>query len=146
METNKAWFGAVAFAAVFAVLQPLAVAEESARQSASAQNDQQEGTAASPRLTWPTVIREVRPRYTEAAMRARIEGEVVLEVGVTAEGTVDRCRIKKSLDREHGLDQEAERVARLWLFNPATQDGKPVSVVADIIIAFSLRDTPPKSE
>jgi len=65
---------------------------------------------------------------------------------VTAEGTVDRCRIKKSLDKDHGLDQEAERVARLWRFKPATLDGKAVSVVAQIIIAFNLRDTPPKSE
>jgi TonB family protein len=146
METPRAWFGAVAFAAAFVVLQPPAVAEESARQSASAQNDPHEGTVNSPRVTWPTVIREVKPHYTEAAMRARIEGEVVLEARVTVEGTVDRCRIQKSLDREHGLDQEAERVARLWLFKPATLDGKPVSVVAQIIIAFNLRDTPPKSE
>ena len=42
----------------------------------------------SPGVTSPTVIREVKPRYTLAAQRAKIEGTVGLECIVGKDGTV----------------------------------------------------------
>jgi TonB family protein len=90
-------------------------------------------------VTWPTVVRDVKPTYTPEAMRLKLQGEVTLEVEILANGTVGNVRVKKSLDRTHGLDQEAMRVAKLWLFRPALdRQGKSVPVLAEIIISFNL--------
>jgi protein TonB len=90
-------------------------------------------------VTWPTVLRQPKPNYTPEAMRLKLQGEVTLEAEILADGTVGNVRVKKSLDRVHGLDQEAIRVAKLWLFKPAMdKDGKSVPVVAELIITFNL--------
>jgi len=37
------------------------------------------------------------------------------------------------------LDQAALDAARQWTFRPGTKDGKPVDVVTEITMAFTLR-------
>jgi len=86
----------------------------------------------------PRVLRQVNPSYTDAAMRAKIQGTVQMAVVVLANGTVGVARVVKSLDSKFGLDQEALRVTRHWLFAPGTMDGKPVPVVVTVILAFRL--------
>jgi len=61
-----------------------------------------------------------------------------MAVVVLANGTVGVARVVKSLDSKFGLDQEALRVTRHWLFAPGTMDGKPVPVVVTVILAFRL--------
>jgi hypothetical protein len=46
----------------------------------------------------PRVIQEVKPRYTSEALLKRIQGTVVLEVVVTADGCASQIRIVRSLD------------------------------------------------
>ncbi len=90
-------------------------------------------------VTWPTVVKEMKPTYTPEAMRLKLQGEVRLEVEILANGTVGNVRVKKSLDKAHGLDEEAMRVAKLWLFRPAyDRTGKSVPVIGEIIISFNL--------
>lgn len=102
-------------------------------------------------VTYPTLLREEKPQYPEAAMRARIEGVVELEAVVRADGTVGDVRVLKSLDQTYGLDAEAIATARKWLFRPGAKDGKPVAVIVTIILEFRLDKTPrrpvqPRSE
>lgn len=87
----------------------------------------------------PRLLREVKPQYTAQAMRAKIQGEVLLECVVTAEGTVGNIRVVRSLDSTFGLDQEAVKAARQWQFAPGTRFGAPVAVLVTIAIAFTLR-------
>lgn len=90
-------------------------------------------------VVWPEAVREVKPTYTPEAMRVKLQGEVGLEIEILANGTVGNVRVKKSLDRIYGLDQEAMRVAKLWLFRPALdRTGKSVPVVAELAIRFTL--------
>ncbi len=49
-------------------------------------------------VTYPILLRQQQPVYTDGAQRARIEGVVVLEAVVQAEGTVDQVRVVRSLD------------------------------------------------
>ena len=56
-------------------------------------------------VTLPSVIREVQPVYTQAAMEAGIEGDVLLTAVVRPDGTVDRIDVVESLDAELGLDE-----------------------------------------
>jgi protein TonB len=91
-------------------------------------------------VTYPTLIKEVKPNYTAEAMRAKIQGVVTLEAVVLADGTVGPVRVTRSLDPNFGLDQEAERTVKLWRFNPATNRvGERVPVLVEIEMTFTLR-------
>jgi protein TonB len=90
-------------------------------------------------VTDPRPFREVKPAYTSGALAAKIQGSVTLEVEVLANGTVGNVKVLRSLDRVYGLDLEAIKAARQWLFIPGTHAGKPVDVIVQIILDFNLR-------
>jgi TonB family protein len=87
----------------------------------------------------PRLVREVKPQYTAEAMRAKVQGSVVLECVVLADGGVGQCDVVKSLDSAFGLDQEAIKAARQWRFQPGTRFGQPVAVLVTIQLDFTLR-------
>jgi protein TonB len=90
-------------------------------------------------VTSPRLIREVKPNYTADAMRAKIQGIVFLEAVVLENGSVGQVRVIRSLDPTFGLDQEAERTVKKWVFSPGTRLGQPVPVVIEIEMSFTLR-------
>ena len=87
----------------------------------------------------PRIVREVKPQYTADAMRAKVQGTVLLECVVLADGTVGRVDVVKSLDPTFGLDLEAVRAAKQWQFQPGTRFGEPVAVLVTIELTFTLR-------
>jgi protein TonB len=87
----------------------------------------------------PKLLTEVKPQYTAQAMRAKIQGTVLLQCVVQPDGTVANITIVRSLDSAFGLDQEAVKAARQWRFAPGTRLGQPVAVQVTIEIAFTLR-------
>ena len=87
----------------------------------------------------PRPIREVKPRYTAEAMRAKVQGTVWLEVVVLPDGSVGDVRVDRSLDRDFGLDDEAVKAAKQWRFIPGTRFGEPVAVLVTIELTFTLR-------
>lgn len=89
-------------------------------------------------VTSPVLIKEVKPNYTEGAIRRRVEGVVEMAVVVLRDGTVgDDVRITKSLDEE--LDQQAIIAVKQWRFRPGTKDGEPVNVRVTIEMSFTLK-------
>ena len=86
----------------------------------------------------PTLIKQVEPKYTSEAMRAKLQGDVELDAVVLPNGTVGDIQVVKSLDRQFGLDQEAIKAARQWLFRPGTRQGIAVPVVVRLILEFRL--------
>jgi protein TonB len=89
-------------------------------------------------VSWPTVLREVKPKYTPDAMRAKLQGAVELEIVVKEDGTVGEVRVTKSLDKASGLDDAAIEAAKKWLFEPGKKDGKPVSTRVGLVLEFRL--------
>ena len=87
----------------------------------------------------PRVLRKVDPSYTTAAMRAKLQGEVLLEAVVLPDGTVGEVTVLRSLDRNFGLDEEAIKAAKQWRFIPGTRFGEPVHVLVTIGISFQIR-------
>jgi TonB family protein len=87
-------------------------------------------------VTPPTLLKEVKPVYTVEALRQRIQGTVMLEVVVTREGMPGDIRVTRSLDP--GLDVEAVRATRQWLFTPGRLGGTPVDVLVTIFMDFRL--------
>lgn len=90
-------------------------------------------------VSWPRLVRDVRPAYTADAMRARITGRVGLSCVVDRDGSVRDCRLTRSLDRRHGLDEAALAAAAQWRFEPARRHAEPVPVRVAIDMDFSLR-------
>jgi TonB family protein len=90
-------------------------------------------------VTLPKVIKEVKPQYTQAALKAKIQGTVWLGVVILPSGDVGDVQITKSLDAQYGLDEEAIKAARQWKFEPGTKGGKPVPVQVTIELTFTLK-------
>jgi protein TonB len=90
-------------------------------------------------VTLPKVQHEERPAYTSDAMRAKVQGTVLLQCVVRPDGTVGDVQVVRSLDPTFGLDQQAVNAARRWRFFPGTRLGEPVSVLVTIELTFTLR-------
>ncbi len=90
-------------------------------------------------VTLPVVLREKKPQYTSDAMRAKVQGTVLLECVVKPDGSVGDVKVVRSLDSTFGLDLEAMKAARDWRFRPGMRQGEPVAVLVTIELTFTLR-------
>ena len=88
-------------------------------------------------ITAPSILREVTPDYTDEGRRRAIQGDVVLEIVVRADGTVGSVKTLQGLGA--GLDQRAVEAVRQWRFNPARRYGTPVDVIVEVAVEFKLR-------
>ena len=92
-----------------------------------------------PGVTLPKVLSEVKPEYTAEAMRARIEGTVIMTTVIRTDGMPSAIAITKSLDAEYGLDTQASTALSQWRFEPGLKDGKPVAVRVSVEMTFRLK-------
>lgn len=76
------------------------------------------------------------PVYTAEARKLGVEGDVVLQVILSADGKVRVTRVVRGLG--HGLDEAATRAAEGVVFKPAQRDGHPVDSLATLHIVFQL--------
>ncbi len=88
------------------------------------------------RVVPPEILSKPTPAYTEDARKARVEGEVLLEVVLEASGHVRVLRVVRGLG--HGLDESAVRAAEKINFKPAMRDGQPSDSTAVLHIIFQL--------
>ena len=89
-------------------------------------------------VSTPRLIKEIKPKYTDAALRTRTQGSVVLEVLVTSDGCTSQIRVIRSLDRG-GLDEEAIAAVAQWRFEPGRLAGVPVDVLVVVVLDFTIR-------
>lgn len=108
-----------------------------AAEAAAVAQDVVEGPQAG--VTMPRIRSEVKPQYTAEAMRARIEGAVLMTAVVRTDGLPDDIRVTRSLDSEHGLDRQAVMALEQWRFEPGRRDGKPVAVRVTVEMHFTLK-------
>ena len=85
----------------------------------------------------PTLIRKVNPVYPEFALRAGLEGSVMLKVLLGRDGKPERIQVLKG---EEIFRKSAEDAVRQFLFEPARQSDRPVKVRLVIPIHFRLQD------
>ena len=90
-------------------------------------------------VTPPIEIFTPKPKYTADAMRAKVQGTVVMTAVVMPDGSVTNIQIVRSLDQSFGLDAEARRTAAQWRFRPGLLKGQPVPVRILIELDFNLR-------
>jgi len=76
-------------------------------------------------------------RYPEDAAKNNIEGRVVLQFVVEADGSIGEVKVVRSVDPS--LDAEAVRVIKsIPKFTPGRHDGKAVAVWYTIPVSFQL--------
>lgn len=85
----------------------------------------------------PSLLREIKPQYTDEGRRQGVEGDVVLEIVVRRDGSVGDVKILRRLGA--GLDQKAIDAVRQWRFSPARRMGAPVDVIVEVAVEFKLR-------
>jgi TonB family protein len=77
-----------------------------------------------------------RPVYTDEGRQLKVEGEVLLDVVLTASGQIKIKGVVHGLG--HGLDESAMRAAEKIRFKPALKDGQPTDSPAVLHILFQL--------
>ena len=83
----------------------------------------------------PEAIEKTPPAYPDPARRAGIDGTVLVQALVGADGGVKDMRITHSIP---ALDDAAVESVRQWRFTPARAAGRPVAVWVAIPVKFSL--------
>jgi TonB family protein len=81
----------------------------------------------------PEALTKVPPEYSDDAKRARLEGTVLVQALVGADGRVKDTKVVKSIS---GLDGAAVAAVRQWIFKPALSKGKPVAVWVAVPVRF----------
>jgi len=84
----------------------------------------------------PILKERVEPVYPEPARKARMQGVVIIEAIITADGTVADVKVLKSVNPL--LDAAAERAVSKWTYRPATLSGRAVSVYLTVTVNFQL--------
>jgi protein TonB len=81
------------------------------------------------------LVRRVEPVYPEVARRANLQGVVVLDAIIAADGTVVNIRPVSGAD---ALVSAAMDAARWWRFRPYRVQGEPAAVETTLSVEFRL--------
>jgi TonB family protein len=90
--------------------------------------------------TKPEKILGKRAVATEAAVKAGVWGDVIVDVEVDEKGNVVDARVVRGLPM--GLDRQALDTVRTWKFKPATQDGRAVKARTNVTVTFAQPASP----
>lgn len=82
------------------------------------------------------IVSKPRPGYTEAARTENVEGSVILRVTFLASGKIGEVTPVKPLP--FGLTEKAIEAANEIKFEPAMNNGRPVSVTKQVEYSFSI--------
>ncbi len=87
-------------------------------------------------VTQPSLIYRSEPEYSAEATRARVQSSVMLSIIVGEDGRAHDIKVTHGAG--FGLDEKAIEAMDQWRFNPATRDGHPAAVPANIEMNFSI--------
>ena len=86
----------------------------------------------------PAQTKRVNPPYPPEAQAAGVQGVVIMEATIGADGKVTDVRVLRSIPL---LDQTAMDAVRQWEYAPTILNGAPVPVLMTVTLNFTL--TPP---
>jgi TonB family protein len=85
------------------------------------------------------VLEQREPIYPQAALKEKVEGTVVLWVGVGENGEAIYAGFKEGLNRKDLVEASMEAI-QYFKFKPAKVKGKPVEVMVTVPFNFKLAD------
>lgn len=84
----------------------------------------------------PIEIYRVEPEFSEEARKAKLTGNVLVNLWVDRTGRVTHVSVLKGLGM--GLDEKAIEAVKQFRFKPAMENGKPVMVEMNIDVNFQI--------
>jgi TonB family protein len=90
-------------------------------------------------LVGPTLLKSQTLELTPEAVRAKLQGSIVLEITVGTDGRVRDAMVRKSVDPNYGMDERAVATVSQWVFEPGTLEGRTVPVRTTAMVTTSWR-------
>jgi len=91
-----------------------------------------------PGIVDPQILVQTVPSYTDEAIKAKVQGVVLLQAIIRKNGRVDSPIVLRGLG--YGLEERAiKEIVTNWRFRPAMLNGRPVDLQATIEVTFNLR-------
>ena len=84
----------------------------------------------------PTKLKNVPPVYPPIAQSARVQGVVIIEATIGADGKVKDAKVLRSIPL---LDQAALDAVKQWVFTPTLLNNVPVPVIMTVTVNFTLQ-------
>ncbi len=84
----------------------------------------------------PQVIFQVEPEFSEEARKAKVAGNVLVNLWVGTDGKPSHVRVIRGVGM--GLDEKAIEAVKQYKFRPAMENGKPVLVELNIEVNFQI--------
>lgn len=85
----------------------------------------------------PSLIRRVEPEYPMHAALAGVQGVVILEATVSADGRVKDVRVLRSVPM---LERAAVDAVRQWRYSPVVLNGQKVPFILTVVVSFTVPD------
>jgi TonB family protein len=83
----------------------------------------------------PQILKLVKPTYPPEAIRAHIDGVVILEATVTEQGDVTEVKV---ISGPPILIPAAVKAVQQWKYEPTLIGGRPISIILTATVNFSL--------
>ncbi len=90
-------------------------------------------------VTGPKQTKHASPQWPPNALRAGLEGRVVLQFDIGTDGRVENPKV---LAGHRCLGDAAVTAARKWRYQPAKLGGQPVAVNMTVTVDFTLKEQP----
>jgi protein TonB len=96
-----------------------------------------ERVALSPAESEGILLHRVEPEYPEEARQQKVQGVVVLDVRIGADGGVEEVQFVSGPPE---LAQPSTDAVRQWRFKPRTANGRPVEMQTRVSLNFRLQE------
>jgi periplasmic protein TonB len=84
----------------------------------------------------PQLIYKTDPEFSEEARKAKVQGNVLVNLWVSPDGTPTHVHVIRGIGM--GLDEKAVEAVKQWKFKPAMENGKPVLVELNVEVNFQI--------
>jgi len=84
----------------------------------------------------PQLIYSVEPEFSEEARKAKVAGNVLVNLWVDTNGLPSHVHVIRGVGM--GLDEKAVEAVRQYKFKPAMENGKPVLVELNVEVNFQI--------
>jgi TonB family protein len=84
----------------------------------------------------PVLIFKHEPQYTPEALKAKLQGTVLVSLVIDEEGRPQNIRVVRGLGM--GLDEKAIEAVSTWWFEPGYGAGLPIAVPARVEVNFRI--------
>jgi protein TonB len=87
-------------------------------------------------VSQPVLIYSVEPEFSEEARKAKVAGNVLVNLWVDTNGNPSHVHVIRGVGM--GLDEKAIEAVRQYRFKPAMENGKPVLVELNVEVNFQI--------